>query len=960
MLCSQIKVYAVKLFKLSGLFPVLVLAILLPLFAHSQAQRGKVAGKILNDKNQPLSGVSVRIKDAGQGTQSSQDGDYVLNVEAGKKYTIVFSYVGYEEKQVQDVDVTNGLVASLDVVLNTKNSTGLNDVVVRGTARTARMETVNSSIQFQKNTNTVAQVISAEAIRRSPDRNTGEVLKRVPGTSIQDGKYLVVRGLADRYNQAMLNGILLSSTEPDRKTFSFDIFPASTIDNIIINKAFVPELPGEWAGGLIQVNTKDVPSANFLNVQLGTGFNTQTMGKDFYTYKGGKNDFLGFDDGTRALPSNLPAKNDFSILTREQKTAFGKEFSNIWSASKNSSNFLPATNQTIQIGGGFSKKLGGNNKLGAVLGFNYNRSIKHTAFENRIFNIHSNIAELSFDYSNNKYSQDVLMGALANVTLQLGNNNKISIKNIFNVNTTDYTTLRTGKDWESNSFVGDNIRATELAFKANTFFNTQISGDHNLQKYQAKLHWYGSFNILDQYIPDQRRLQYNQLDPTDANSPYIALISSSNSQKSGSRYFGFLNDYIYTAGGDLSKEFKLNSLSQTVKGGYFFQVKDRLFNSRPFSVALPSDNPALKSLSSDVIFNPENFGDGSNNKFAFDEISGSAYRYMANSILNAGFLQFDNQFSKKIRLVWGLRVENFDQLVGSVRKSDSRFVNTKVTDYLPGANLTLKLNNKTNLRFSGSQTVVRPEFRELSNFAFYDFDLGATVTGSSALQRTKITNADIRYELYPRAGEIFTLGFFYKYFSKPIELFFNQTGAGSSSTFNYTNQEKANSYGVEFEFRRKLDFTPAFENFTAQGNLSYIYNRIPSLNRPMQGQSPYLINLGLQYDVEKIGLNTTLLFNQIGRRIYYVGNSASNGTPSNDSYPPVWEAPRALLDLQIAKKLLKNKKAEVKLNISDLFNRAAKYYHDLNDNGKYDKGSDALAISRKYGTSMSISLGYSF
>ena len=190
-----------------------------------------------------------------------------------------------------------------------------------------------------------------------------------------------------------------------------------------------------------------------------------------------------------------------------------------------------------------------------------------------------------------------------------------------------------------------------------------------------------------------------------------------------------------------------------------------------------------------------------------------------------------------------------------------------------------------------------------------------------------------------------------------IELFFNQTGAGSSSTFNYINAANAKSYGAEFEFRKKLDFANTLKNFTVQGNLSYIYNRVAGLNRPMQGQSPYLINLGLQYDVEKIGLNTTLLFNQIGRRIYYVGSTSSNGTINNDSYPPVWEAPRALLDLQIAKKILKSK-GELKLNISDLLNQTANYYHDLNNNSRFDNNSDALAIKRKYGTNISLSFGY--
>ena len=243
----------------------------------------------------------------------------------------------------------------------------------------------------------------------------------------------------------MLNGILLSSTEPDRKTFSFDIFPASTIDNIIINKAFLPELPGEWAGGLIQVNTKDVPASDFLNIQIGTGFNTQTAGSDFYRYSGGKTDFLGFDDGTRSLPSNLPLKSAFNDLDQTQKTAFGKGFANNWTTSKYSSKFLPVTNQTLQIGGGLSRKIGAKNKLGAVLGINYNRSIRRTEFENRIFSISNNIASLNFDYFNNKYSQDVLLGALGNITLQLGNNNKISFKNILNVNTTNYSNPKNRK-----------------------------------------------------------------------------------------------------------------------------------------------------------------------------------------------------------------------------------------------------------------------------------------------------------------------------------------------------------------------------------------------------------------------------------------------------------------------------------------------------------------------------------
>ncbi|MEO6453101.1 MAG: carboxypeptidase-like regulatory domain-containing protein, partial [Ginsengibacter sp.] len=882
---------------------IITLLVFLSISGAGFGQSGKVEGKVTDSKTGgPLAGVSVLLDGSTTGVATDIDGRFVLSLMPGKIYTLKLTSVGFKIRELTDVTVTANNVSSIEVTLESATKSE-SEIVITGTAR---KETVAALISYQKNTNTVAQVISSESIRRSPDRNTGEVLKRVPGTSIQDGKYLVVRGLADRYNQAMLNGILLSSTEPDRKTFSFDIFPASIIDNIIINKAFVPELPGEWAGGIIQVNTKDVPAQNFFNLQVGTGFNTQTIGKDFYSYPGGRYDFLGFDNGFRGLADNFPRKALFNDMTPSGKTAFNATFKNVWQATTDKQNYLPLLSENLQLSGGFNKRFG-KNKLAAIFAINYNRSNKRADYENRIYSIQNNVASESFDYFNKKYSQDILAGGLANITLQLGANNKISFKNILNVNTTNYSTIRTGKDFESgagNALGYDNIRATELAFKANTFFNTQLSGDHNFPGVKGKFHWYGSFNILDQYVPDQRRIQYNQDDPTVATSPYSLLVGASNaSQKSGSRYFGYLNDYIYTAGGDVTKSFTVNGSAQSVKGGYFFQVKDRLFNSRPFAIYLPSDNVTLRHLDQSVVFNPENFGNGTDNKFAFNEISGNRYRYLANSILNAGFLQFDNLVNKNIRVVWGLRVEDFDQIIGSVKQSDPRYFHSKKTDYLPGVNITYKLNDKTNIRISGSQTVIRPEFRELSSFSFYDFDLGATVTGEPRLQRSKITNADIRYELYPRAGELFTLGIFYKYFQNPIELYFNQTGAGSSSTFNYINSPKANSYGAELEFREKLDFNEAFKNFTLQGNLSYIYNRVPGLNRPMQGQSPYLVNFSAQYDVAKSGLSTTLLFNQIGRRIYYVGNATNNGTISNDNYPPVWEAPRGLLDFQIAKKV---------------------------------------------------------
>lgn len=901
------------------------------------AQKGGVEGKVTDAATGlPLSGVSVLIKGTQRGTSTNLEGNYVFNSESSRRVALIFSYNGVIQ-EVNEIEIIEGKVIIQDLALQQKTKTE-EAVVVRAVSN-ARRETAASLIAFQRNTNTVASVISAEAIRRSPDRNTGEVLKRVPGTSIQEGKYLVVRGLADRYNQAMLNGILLSSTEPDRKTFSFDLFPAPMIDNIVINKAFVPELPGEWAGGLVQVQTKEIPTSDFFNIQIGTGFNSNTIGKDFYQYKGGNLDWLGIENGARELPSQLPTKSKFNMMNQTEKNDFGKKFRNVWQATPGAA----PLNSSFQLNGGFSGTLL-KKKVGGILSLIYNQNNRRLEFDNAV--IANKEGSVDLNYNNNRYSKEVLAGALANFSLQFNNNHRVSFKNILNVNTSDFVIDRF--DGFDNSGIIARIKAQELGFKQNTFFNTQLVSDHNFPKLKLRGKLYGGFNILDQYIPDQKRLIYTQ-DNDDPTSPWIALLGLGASQKSGSIFYSNLSDYIYNAGGDLSRSFDLFGQKQTLKGGYLFQVKDRLFNSRPFF--LTTSSTTIKILTADKIFAPENLGSGPDN-VQFDELTGDAYRYLANSIMNAGYLQMDNQIGNDFRLIWGVRVEDFDQIIGSVRQSDRRHVHTRVTDFLPAVNFTYKAFKNSNIRLSGSQTIVRPEFRELSPFAFFDFELNAQVVGNNEAKRTKITNADLRYEVYPRGGELVTLGVFYKSFNDPLEYYFNQTGP-ATNTFNVSNIDKATAFGAEFEFRKKLDFiTPGLQNFTMTGNYSYIHSRVKdtvSFDRPLQGQSPYLINFGLQYDLEKSGFRSTLLFNQIGRRILFVGNEA---------IPNIWENPRPLLDLQLAQKVLKNR-GEIKLNASDIFNRRAYFYHDLDENDKFKTGSkDKLAISRNYGTNFSLTFNY--
>ncbi len=912
-------------------------------FIFSNAQTGTISGKVFNQKNESIVGASVILMNTAGGTSTGTDGSFQLNLDAGRNYTLMISSIGYNTKEISNVELFANKTTNIHIFLEESSQNKLEAVVIKSSAR---KETINALIQYQKNTSAVAQVVSAEAISKSPDRNTGDVLKRVSGISLQDGKYLVVRGLADRYNQTMVNGYLMSSTEADRKTFSYDIFPSSVIENIIVNKTAIPELPAEFSGGLVQLTTKDIPSKNFLSISAGTGINTQTTGKPFYTYQGGKFDWLGIDDGTRALPNAFPiVRGKFIPLDDRDKYALSKLFSNNWSV--NNTTGLP--NASFQLNGGFVNRGNGSKKLGAIYSLTYNKSNRTI---NQIRKFQDDAGQIIQQFDDHKYNQEVLIGAIGNISYQLNSNNKFSWKNTFSINSSDNTLLRNG----INPDAGNETRSQEMSFKSNMYYTTQFGADHFIRKSDIKINWTGSFTSLYQSTPDLRRLSY--VKPIgSSDTEFIAAIQNGlPSLASGTRFYSDLMDYIYGGAGSVSKSFNWLNQKQTFKTGYMYQYKDRGFASRPVGVTQYGADASLLKLPTNLIFAPANFESG---KFKYDEINNRNFDYLATGQLHAAFVQMDNSFSDKFRAVWGLRMEGFQQrLSGSNSSNQPVTIHTKITDFLPSVNLTYKKTNSTNIRFGASQTLVRPEFRELSPFEFYDFELVASVKGNENLKRTKVTNLDLRYEIYPRAGELITVGGFFKHFSNPIEPFLFQSGP-ATFTVNYNNAPDAVAYGIEFDFRKKMDFVDLLKNFTLNGNLAFINNEVnmkkidPNTkldNRPMQGQSPYVMNFGLQYDHEKSNTTLSLVFNQVGRRIYFVGS---------EEFPDVYEAPRPLFDLQINHQILKGK-GELKLSANDLLNAKADFYQDVDKNGRFNSNKDFLFRRYNSGTNISLSFSYKF
>lgn len=922
--------------------------VLLHLSVFGQTGTGKISGKVLSSNNQPIAGATIKAGEAGKSIRTDIDGRYLLTLPAGK-YQITITALAHNAKTIENVEVTNQKVTDVDVILEAEVR-NLDNITVKSSS-SAKRETVNTAILFQKNTNTVAQVVSAEAIKRSPDRNTSDVLKRVSGASIQDGKFIVVRGLSDRYNQATINGALLSSTEPDRKTFAFDIFPSNILDNIIVNKAAVPELPGEFAGGLVQLNTKDVVDKNFMTLTVGGGFNSQVVSNPFYTYKGGKTDWLGIDDGTRKLPAGLPGNDlDFNNSGTSKQATYGQAFNNNWGYYKRGG----LANKNFQLTGGRMLMANGTKRLSAIVSVSYNEQFRSYNKTNRFT---EGDGSVRFNFVDNYSIDNIMVGGIANIAYQ-STSFKLSLKNSYNITSTDHYMIRSGND--NSNQVNVPMLGYQSSFKSNRLWNSQLAGEHVFlgSRNAPRLKWNANISVLNQQLPDLKNLAYNE-NEINGTKTYVALINDNATvaDKVG-RFFSDLNDKIYGANVDFSLPFTLGGAQQQVfKAGGLVQRKDRDFNSRVFGVRT-SDNTSnadLLQLPIGQIFAPANF---STDKFYMYDLTSASNNYDAYVNLYAGYFQFDNKIGDKVKLSWGSRFENFIQEVSFMTRTVGvSKTHNKYFDFLPSFNFTYSLNNKTNVRVSASRTVARPEFREIAAFSFFDFEKNATVQGQPDLKRTTITNLDARYELYPQSGELITIGAFYKHFASPIESSYGF--ASGSPMFSYTNAKSADNYGAELEFRKKFDFTnvKVIKDITAFANVAVIHSKVTFdasvadqlSGRPMQGQSPFVVNAGLQYSNDVSKSNASILFNRIGRRI------ATVGFPG---FGNIYEAPRSIVDFQFTQGFAKA--WEIKFTVSDLLNQKANFYQDNDGDKKYNADKDNLFNSMKYGINFGMNLTYTF
>lgn len=927
------------------------------------SQVGKVSGKVISSKNEGLisSIVTISFDVFTKSVATDYNGDFNINNLKPGTYKVTAKYTGFETTVTENVVVKANQTTTLNIVLFEKQRQ-LKDVNIKAKVK---RDNVSALLIMQKNAASVGDAISAETIKRSPDKSTSDVLKRVSGASIQDNKFAIIRGLNERYNAAYLNGSALPSSESDRKAFAFDIFPSNMLDNLIITKTATPDQTGEFAGGIILINTKNVPDENFQSFSFGLGLNTLTTFKEKITYKGGNLDFIGLDDGTRALPSGLPALNSWPE-TRAEKAEAAKLMPNDWGSIK--STF--GTSVSMQYTLGRSFKIKSKDAVGLLFSLTYNNTPNKFDQYSYSFDQGDN-NKIQTNLKDENYTSRVLAGILFNLSWKINTNNSVSFKNIYSINSEDRVVRRVGA-FNLNQVDPLRTESNLFWFTSNEIITNQLSSEHFIPKTKTKINLLISNGNVTRLTPGMRRLLYD----AGTNERFKANIVSNAdfaASTGGTYLYTTIDENIKSGQIDFSENFDFNkNFKNSLKFGFNFQTRKRNFFARKLNYARLQQTggggiefeDSLLYLNDKDLFSKQNMGILANGKggFMLEQIINPYDAYDAGSDIFARFIMIDTKIGSRFRAIWGSRLETFYLKLNSTRDDRTPIkVNTTKYDFLPSLNVVYSLTDKQNLRISYSETLNRPEFRELAPFVFYDFTNRYTYSGNDTITRCKIFNYDLRYEFFPGRNQLLSGSLFYKSFINPIE---QRSNPNAAREVTYINASSAANYGFEIEFRvllaslLNIDSNDVLENLSIYSNFAYIESKVIvnsenksiDQDRRLQGQSPYVLNAGIQYQNSKKGYSMNLSCNSVGDRISIVGNI---------NEPSLWEKGRTVIDFQVSKTFLKNK-LEVRLNAKDIFVQDLVFYNDLNNNYQYDKDSDLKIISRNFGNEFSFSASYKF
>ena len=879
-----------------------LLFVVITLFTQLAFSQSVIKGKILDKTyKEPLTGATVMIEGTSKGTTANIDGDYELKVAPGK-YTLVVSYVSYATQRIPDVKVGSDAPVILNVDLE-EASLMLSSVQVVAQRRTdtelSMLKSVRSSVQ-------VVNGISSQQIGKTLDRDASEVVKRVPGVTIQDNRFVVVRGLNQRYNNVWLNNAATPSSETDVKAFSFDAIPSNMIDNMLVYKTGSPELSAEATGGFIKISTKNIPEDNFLSIEYGLGYNDVTTFKDAYHLPAHTFDFLGLGSAARSLPADFPANlNNLSVAQRD---ANALKLNNNWVAQKYSA--LP--NQKLSVGFGRKWDLEGGAKIGTITSLSYsNSSSTRSNMSNYMyerFDPDTETPTYLYKYNADIYSTEFKVGLMHNWAYQTNHGTRIEFKNMLNQIGVDKTANTYG--W--NNYRQGNFKYFSNQYSARTTYSGQLSGNHKLQDNEdKKLDWNLGFAYANRIEPDRQNWSMKE----NAAGVYEYMLPDVPSINELGRLYMTNHEYVTTAALNYDRKLLIADIITNIKAGAYSEYKTRNFSERSITYRKAYGSlgdEEVNALGFETLFTEPYLGQGK--VISVDEQTNIANSYNAKNLLGAAYISASLPLGK-LNLSGGVRAEyNRLMLNGYYNATSPVKVDNPALNLFPSLNTSYNFSDKTLLRLAYAHTINRPEFREVSPLSYYDFTEKNSVKGNPNLKDATIQNLDLRLEHYPTPGETYTLAAFYKKFANPIEM----VSVGTGNEFSFENAIGAVNYGLELEVKKSLETLIGLKNFSLNLNASYIFSEVEFENtqtersRPLQGQSPYVLNAGLFYQNDKAGISSSVMYNVMGKRIL-VAAQLNQGAVV---IPDIYEMSRHVVDFSFNKKI--GDQWELKFGIKDL------------------------------------------
>lgn len=931
---------------LAGLF---FLVALFPTPALAQSG-GRVVGKVVDAKSgAPISTAMVSVEDTQITAISDLNGRFHLDgVPAGSR-SVRAEVLGYAPKIVTGVSVKAGATTSLDISLESTV------IEIEALTVTAAIEAGATSklLDEQRNSAAMVEAVGAQEIAKSPDSDAAEVAGRVSGVTVSDGKYVFIRGLGERYSQTSLNGTSLPSPEPEKEVVPLDLFPSEFLESLTTQKTYTADRPGDFSGGTVEIRNRQFPDRFQWKLSSSTSANTESQFKDgFLDYAGSNGDFLAIDRGARSIP-DLVQEEGYG-LRGNRLPSDPTSLKRLGDAFARQLNQFSPTPSTPPVNMGFGGSIGNRTTLfGKDIGFlvaaNYDQSWKHRTDEEelkwRAESFDPSLAESTqqpnVDYRFDRGSREVTWGGVANLSALLSPDHQINLQAMYNRNGEDEARTYAGANRED---IGGQIYSERLRFQARSLLWGQLSGEHQTGLLDSKVEWRLAAARATRDEPALRETIYTRSLTANESDSYTL----ENVGESGRYFYTDLTDDDLNGALDLTIPLVDDEGGTSLKIGGAIRSRDRDFAARRYRWAY--NNNTISDLDG-VIANLNNVT-GNNpgiGQVKLDDIVEPGDVYGATDERLAGYAMVDLPVTDRLRAVAGARVEGYDLGLTLLTGAEPNgVVDATRTDLLPSLSLTYALTDDQNLRLAASRTLDRPEFRELAPFQFTEASSLRQLVGNPNLEVAHIVNFDAKWELFPRPGEVLSVGAFYKKLTRPIEQVFIAT---ASSGYSFQNARDGYVLGGELSIRRRLDFIGGFlSNVTATGNFSLIDSQVnviaqglfdpTNMTRRLEGQSPYVVNLNFVWQSDSGRTQIGTFYNVFGARIEAAGGSG---------VPDILEQPRHVVDLTFRHQL--TDRLGLKLKAENLLDQPYRWEQSANG---------ITRLQREYQVGQTVSIGLSY